>query len=162
MKRTSFVAGLMAAALFAAPAWAEIMVKDPYVRTSTPSSVTGAAFMMLMNTGDTDDRLVSATSSVAGRVELHTHIEDENGVMKMTEVEEGFVVPAGATYPLKRGGDHVMLMGLTEPLEQGAEITITLTFENAGAVEVQVPVDRERKPDHGSMDHSHMDHSSDS
>lgn len=149
-------AGSTAFFLMAAPLVAgEIMVKDPYARSSTPSSVTGAAFLVLMNHGDTDDRLIGAATDVAKRVELHTHKEDANGVMKMMEVEEGFVVPAGGMHALKRGGDHIMMMGLKRPLEQGEEISITLTFEKAGEIEVMVPVDRERKPSHGSMDHSH-------
>lgn len=147
--------GAAALMLGAAPLLAgDIAVKDPYVRTSTPSSVTGAAFMMLVNSGDTDDRLIAASTDVAGRVELHTHIEDANGVMKMTEIEGGIAVPAGEMHHLKRGGDHVMLMGLTRALEQGEEITVTLTFEKAGDITVQIPVDRERKPGHGAMDHS--------
>ena len=129
------------------------------MRSSTPSSKTGAAFLMLMNHGDADDRLIAAETEVANRVELHTHKEDDNGVMKMMEVEEGFVVPAGGMHHLKRGGDHIMLMGLTRPLEQGEEIAVTLTFEQAGEVEVIIPVDRERKPDHGGAGHSH-DHDS--
>ena len=88
------------------------------------------------------------------KVELHTHKQDANGVMQMMEVEEGFVVPANGMHALKRGGDHIMLMGLKRPLEQGEEITVTLTFEKAGEMEVQIPVDRERKPSHGNMNHS--------
>ncbi|WP_238935772.1 copper chaperone PCu(A)C [Sulfitobacter mediterraneus] len=149
-----FTAAYAALFMLAAPAFAgEIMVKDPYARSSTPSSPTGAAFMTLMNHSDQDDRLIAASSDVAGRVELHTHIEDENGVMKMTEVEGGIALPAGEMHALKRGGDHVMFMGLKAPLEQDAEITVTLTFEKAGDMEVKVPVDHTRKPKHGAMSH---------
>jgi copper(I)-binding protein len=152
MKR--FLTAAAAVTLFAAPAFAEIMVKDAYVRSSTPSSVTGAAFMVLMNDGTEDDRLIAATSDVAGRVELHTHIQDANGVMRMTEIEGGIPVPAGSMHMLQRGGDHVMFMGLSAPLEQGSEIAVTLTFEKAGEMQVMIPVDHERKPDHGAMTHS--------
>lgn len=150
---TRFLTAAVAATLLAAPAFAEIIVRDAYVRSSTPSSVTGAAFMVLMNDGAEDDRLIAATSDVAGRVELHTHIEDENGVMKMTEIEGGLNVPAGSMHMLQRGGDHVMFMGLNAPLEQGGAVAVTLTFEKAGDVQVMIPVDHERKPDHGAMKH---------
>lgn len=150
---TLLSAALMTGLLTSTAAWAEIMVKDAYVRSSTPNSKTGAAFMMLMNHSDADDRLISASSDISKRVELHTHIEDENGVMKMTELEDGMTIPAGGMHHLKRGGDHVMFMGLNESLVQGEDITVTLTFEKAGDVEVTIPVDNERKPDHGSMDH---------
>lgn len=149
-----FTAAIAATLLLSSAALAEIMVKDPYVRASTPTSASGAAFMQLMNMGDDDDTLVGASSDVAGRVELHTHTEDANGVMRMGEIEGGIPVPAGETAMLKRGGMHVMFMGLNGPLEQGAEIDVTLTFEKAGDVQVKVLVDHDRKPDHGTMDHS--------
>lgn len=158
-----FTAGATALAISTSTLFAgDIMINDAYARSSTPSSVTGAAFLMLMNHSDTDDRLISASSEVAKRVELHTHEEDANGVMKMMEVEEGFAIPAGGMHALKRGGDHIMFMGLNAPLVQGEEIPVTLTFEQAGEIEVMIQVDLERKPDHGAMDHSTMDHSNDS
>ncbi|MDK3017524.1 copper chaperone PCu(A)C [Pseudodonghicola flavimaris] len=136
-----------AAVAFALPALAgEIMVQDPYVRTSTMMSKSGAAFMVLMNPGDEDDRLVAAASDVAQRVELHTHKEDANGVMRMVEVEEGFPVPAHGSHALARGGDHVMFMGLNRSLAQGDVVTLTLTFEKAGDMTIEVPVDLERTP----------------
>ena len=150
-----FTAGAAALVLSATALIAgDIMIKDAYVRSSTPSSKSGAAFLMLMNHSDSDDRLIAARTDVAKRVELHTHQEDANGVMKMMEIEGGIALPAGGMHALKRGGDHIMLMGLTAPLVQGEEITMTLTFEHAGEVEVSIPVDRERKANHGSMDHS--------
>ncbi|MEL6620815.1 MAG: copper chaperone PCu(A)C, partial [Pseudomonadota bacterium] len=89
---------------------------DPYARAASPSAKAGAAFMMLQNTGDTDDRLIAARTDVAKRVELHTHVETGDGIMKMQEIEGGIALPAGGTHHMMRGGDHVMLMGLTGPL----------------------------------------------
>lgn len=154
---TRFLTAAVAATfLISSSALADIMVKDPYVRSSTPSSPTGAAFMVLMNTGEEDDRLVAAASDVAGRVELHTHTQDANGVMRMSEIEGGIVLSAGGKAVLERGGMHVMFMGLSAPLEQGSEIDLTLIFEKAGEVALKVPVDHERRPDHGNLGHSGM------
>ncbi|MGD9863734.1 MAG: copper chaperone PCu(A)C [Pseudodonghicola sp.] len=150
--KTTLFAAAAAALSFALPALAgDIMVQDPYARASTAMSGSGAAFMMLMNHGDQDDRLVSASSDVAKRVELHTHKEDANGVMRMMEVPEGFPIPAGGMHALARGGDHVMLMGLNRPLAQGDIVTLTLTFEKAGEMTIGVPVDLERQPAAGGM-----------
>ncbi len=147
--------GIAAATLLLAiPALAgdmPITIKDPYARSGAK---TGAAFFVLMNHSGSEDRLISASSDVAKRVELHTHIEDANGVMKMRELEGGIAIPAGGMHALKRGGDHVMFMGLDSPLEQGSTVTVTLTFEQAGDVVVEIPVDNERKDSHGAMDHS--------
>jgi copper(I)-binding protein len=131
----------------------KIMIMDPYMRSSMMAAETGAAFMILENRSDADDRLISASSDIAERVELHTHIEDANGVMQMREVEDGFVIPAGGKHALERGGDHVMFLGLKQPLADGDTVSLTLTFETAGDVVVEVPVDLTRKPDHGKMKH---------
>lgn len=146
---------LIAAATFAfaAPAFAEstIMVQDPYARVSMKSAKSGAAFMGLMNHGAEDDQLIDARSDIAKRVELHTHTENADGVMQMLHVPEGFTIPAGGNHMLMRGGDHVMFMGLTQPLEHGDVVDVILVFEKAGEVAVSIPVDLERKPMHGGQ-----------
>lgn len=165
---TLFKSLLGVAALCAAlPAFAgDIEVKDAYARTSSAMAKSGAAFMVIENTGDADDRLVSAASDVAQKVELHTHMDMGDGVMKMMEVKEGFAVPAHGHHVLARGGDHVMLLGLTRELKQGDMVSVTLTFEKAGEMTIEVPVDLERQDgmqmgggmghDHSKMNHGQM------
>lgn len=152
----SFKSALLAASAaisFTLPAFAaDIMVMDPYARSASASAKTGAAFMMIHNHGQTDDHLIGVSSPAAKKVELHTHIE-EDGVMKMTHVEEGLPLPADGMITMQRGGNHVMFMGLNGPFEQGAVVPVTLIFQNAGEIEIDVPVDLERKP--GSTDHDH-------
>ncbi len=155
--KSSLFAGA-AALSFAMPAFADgIMIHDAYARASSGMSQSGAAFMEIINHSGADDRLIGAASDIAARVELHTHLEDANGVMRMIEVEEGFAVPAGETHALERGGDHVMFMGLTQALEHGDEVELTLTFEEAGDITVTVPVDLERNPmrQGGMQGHGH-------
>ncbi len=158
----SFKSTLMAASaaiVLALPAFADgIMVNDPYARSSSMMSNSGAAFMVIMNHSGQDDHLVGASSAAAKRVELHTHKEDDNGVMRMLHVEEGFVLPKDGVIEMKRGGKHVMFLGLTDALEQDEIVEVTLQFEKAGDVVVQVPVDLKRKPMKGAMDHSKMNH----
>ncbi|WP_298837477.1 copper chaperone PCu(A)C [uncultured Roseobacter sp.] len=137
---------------------ADIIISDAYARVSRPGAPTGAAFMLITNAGDSADRLISVTSDVARRVELHTHIDQGDGIMKMTEIDGGIPLPPGATHKMVRGGDHVMFMGIETPLEQGGEVTVTFTFEHAGDVVVTVPVDNERKADHSAMEHGHKEH----
>lgn len=157
MSLLSKCAPLAVLACAALPALADsIMIMDPYARAASPSAKSGAAFMMIHNQTEQDDRLIAAHTDAAARVELHTHIEKGDGVMQMVEVEEGFPIPAGEKYHLMRGGDHVMLMGLTGPLEQDTTVDVTLVFENAGEVAISIPVDNARKPAaaaHGGHDH---------
>lgn len=139
------------------------MIHDAYVRVSSPMAKTAAGFFHIMNSTDEDDRLIDVSSEVAAKVELHTHKEIGDGVMKMMHVPEGFVVPANGMHALARGGDHVMFMGLNGRLAHGDVVTVTLTFENAGEITLDIPVDLERKDDevmdHSTMDHGSMDHS---
>lgn len=137
-----FKSFLVAATLCAAlPAVAQdIMVDGAYIRSSGAMAKTGAAFMTIHNHGDADDRLIKVASPISKRAELHTHKEDANGVMQMLEVPEGFVIPADSCYELARGGDHVMFLGLNQPLEQGQTVPVTLTFEKAGDMVIEVPV----------------------
>lgn len=135
-----------AAIALAAPALADIEIVDPYARAAMANAKSGAAFMEIVNTGPEDDRLVGADSDIAMKVELHTHIADGNGVMQMVEVKEGFPVPAGGNHLLQRGSDHVMFMGLTRPMTDGETVEVTLHFEKAGDVVVEIPVDLARQP----------------
>ena len=97
--------------------------------------------MVLENSTDQDDRLIAVSSDVAKKIELHTHQQQGDGIMKMIMIEGGIAIPAGQTHALERGGDHVMLMGLTRPLVQGESVVLTLTFEKADPLTVEVPVD---------------------
>ncbi len=160
MKLKSLLAGafVLGLSLPVAAMDALIVIDDAYARTSRPNAPTGAAFMMLRNHAGEDDRLIAVASDVAERVELHTHLEDANGVMRMVEFEDGIAIPAGGTHALARGGDHVMFMGLKRDLVQGETITVTLTFENAGAMTVDIPIDNERKADGHGAHESHGGH----
>lgn len=153
----SFKAFSMATALaisLSVPACAGgILVQDAFARSSGKAARSGAAFMVLMNHTDADDRLIGIQSDAATKVELHTHSEDANGVMKMLHLMEGILVPAGGMHALERGGDHVMFMGLNAPMTQGDLIAVTLVFETAGEIEITVPVDLDRQPKKYKMKH---------
>lgn len=158
LKLTLFSA--LAALTLATSALAEIEIHNAYARSS--NAMAGAAFMVIHNFGVTDDRLVGVTSDAASRVELHTHTEDANGVMRMRRVEDGFDLPAGGDIILQRGENHVMFMGLSQPFGQDATVTVTFQFEVAGDVVVEIPVDQDRvEMDHDGGDHDGHDHGSD-
>ncbi len=128
-----------------------VMITKAFARASaTPTAQTGAAYVSLMNHGEAD-RLVSASTSVARSAEIHKS-EVVDGVMKMTPVET-LELPMHGTLEMKPGGYHIMLMGLAQPLRKGDQIEITLNFEKAGALKVNVPV--------GEVAAAGMDHSMD-
>ena len=154
MSLKSSLLAAIASLVLVTPATAqEIEIHDPYARSASPMAKSGAAFMVIRNTGDAGDRLIGVDSPAAQKVELHTHRE-EDGVMRMIHVEEGFALPAGGEIRMQRGGHHVMMMGLTAPFEQGETIPLTLIFETSGEISLDVPVDLERKPGQGH-EHGH-------
>lgn len=130
---------------FALPAFAQeaITVDGAYARFM-PGSMAGAAFMTIHNHSGTEDRLTGVTSEIAERTELHTHKQGADGTMQMLHVPEGFAIPAEGTHELKRGGDHVMFMGLKQKPADGDTVHVILTFEQAGEVAVDIPVDSKR------------------
>jgi copper(I)-binding protein len=117
-----------------------LRIEGAWARATPPAGKVAGAFVTLVNTGAAPDRLVSAASPVAGRIELHTHIKDGD-VMRMREVEGGIPLPPGDTVKLQPGGLHIMLLGLNQGLAAGSSFSLTLTFENAGSVQVDVPVE---------------------
>ena len=142
MLRTVLVAAICALAVPAAAhefTVGSITVDQPWARASAPTAPAGAAYMVLENTGIEADRLVAASSPVAEVVELHTHTMD-GGIMRMRPVVAMEVAPGEPTV-LRPGGLHVMLIGLTRPLIEGETFPLTLEFEVAGTIEVDVQVE---------------------
>ena len=95
--------------------------------------------MSITNKGAAADRLVSASSPAAEKVQIH-EMTMQNGVMKMRELPNGLPIEAGKTVSLAPGGNHLMLMGLKAPLKQGDKIPLTLNFEKTGKIDVMLDV----------------------
>jgi len=107
-----------------------MLVHDAWTRASPMVDLAGAVFMLIENTTTQDDALIGASSPAATVVELHQSAVSDDGMISMTPVE-AVPVPAGGSAVLEPGGYHVMLIGLVEPLQVGASIEVTLTFEHA-------------------------------
>lgn len=137
-----FAVPAMAAALtfaFAGAAWADgVSVTDGWARARVPTARAGGAYVTLTNTGAAPDALIAAASPVADVVEIHTH-RHVDGVMRMEQVES-VPLPPGETVTFQPGGLHIMLIGLREPLTEGKTFPVTLTFQTAPPVSVDVQV----------------------
>lgn len=123
----------------ASEAPATLRVEGAWARTSPMLELAGAAFMVLVNDGPAAAALVAVSSPAAAMVELHQTTADASGVMTMAPVES-IPVPAGGRTELAPGGYHLMLIGLVEPLVEGATVPLTLTFEGGAVVEVTAVV----------------------
>ncbi len=114
-------------------------IDQAWARATPGSAKTGAAYFSIES--PIDDRLVGLASPVAGKAELHTHIE-ENGMLRMRAVEGGLAIAADRKIALKPGGQlHVMLIDLNRKLRAGDQFPLVLTFEKAGPREVMVKVE---------------------
>ncbi|QFG20225.1 copper chaperone PCu(A)C [Actinomadura sp. WMMB 499] len=107
-------------------------ITDPWVKTVDKGMT--AAFGTITNTTDADVTIVSATTPAAPEIELH-EVVGAGGEMKMQAKQGGFVVPAGGELELEPGGYHIMLMGVTEPIEPGQEVAFTLTLADQSTFE---------------------------
>jgi periplasmic copper chaperone A len=119
----------------------DLAIEHPFATPTLAGTSTGSAyFVALENTGKTADKLVSATTPAAERVEIHTMAVDAKGVMRMREIG-GIALAPGARVEMKPGsGMHLMLIGLKAPLRAGTSFPMTLQFEHAGKVEVSFSV----------------------
>jgi periplasmic copper chaperone A len=117
---------------------AAIAVHEPWARPTSPIATVGAAYMTIMNHGMGPDRLLGASTPVAAEVQLHASLDD-NGVMRMRPVEALEIAPHGSA-KMDPGGMHFMLMQLTAPLVAGSHFPLTLKFERAGEVTVDIVV----------------------
>lgn len=154
--RPIFLALAMAAALSPGlPAWAQdshaghaatspitvgnIEITAPFIRATLPNAPVAGGFLTLTNTGTEDDRLLDVTSAIAKDGQIH-EMAMEGDVMKMRQLTEGLVIPAGETVALEPGGYHLMFMGLNQPLVEGETVSVTLTFEKADEITIDLPV----------------------
>lgn len=117
---------------------AGLVVHDAWARPTSPIATVGAAYLTISNHGMATDRLLGASSPVAVEVQLHGSTDD-NGVMRMRPVDALEIAPHGSA-TMDPGGMHFMLMELSAPLVAGSRFPLTLKFEHAGEVTVDVLV----------------------
>lgn len=125
---------------------AGLEIKHIYATATAPGQPHGAVFIkQVKNKAGTSDRLVGGKAAVSKSVEVHQMVMDQN-VMKMREIP-GIEIPAKGHVSMDRGakeGYHLMLMNLTRPLADGERFPMTLIFQQAGALEVEVEVVKAR------------------
>lgn len=143
MKNIKWMVALLFAALLisACGKTGEFKVMDAWARPAA-SGDNGAVYFIISNATDTDDRLLSVSTDVASAAEVHVSMMDSNGVMSM-QMQEAFAIPAQQEVIFKPGGLHVMLIGLSQDLNIGDTISLTLNFEAAGSITVQAPIEEQ-------------------
>jgi periplasmic copper chaperone A len=137
-----FLAALLLSASLAAQAHSfergDVQVRHPWSRETPPAAKIGVAFMEIRNRGSTADRLLGASTAAASRVEMHV-TRRENDVVRMRQVES-FEIPGRQRVELRPGGGHLMLVDLAQPLKKGDRVPMTLRFERAGELQIELEV----------------------
>jgi len=141
----------------------DLVLSQAWSRATPGSAKVASGYLTIENKGTTPDRLLGASTDVAGSAAVH-EMAMANGVMTMRPLQGGLVVPPSATVKLTPGSNHLMLTGLKRPLKQGENISMTLEFEKAGKIAVTFnvlgvgspgPAGTE-KAGMGGMDHGKM------
>ena len=156
-----YIIAALVISLFGANAFAghdDIHIHDVTIRATTPNAGATAVYAMIHNHGDEQDRLVGGHVSFAKKVEIH-EMKLDGDVMRMREIEGGLVIPSDGMAHLKKGGNHMMVMGLSEPIKLDGAYEVTFSFEKAGDITVPAVVISLSGKVTGTHDHKGHDHS---
>ena len=115
-----------------------IEVREAFARATIGQATSGVVYLTIVNHASGPDRLMSASTPVAARTDLHMTVRDGD-VVRMRRLET-INIEAGGTVAFEPGGAHVMLSGLAAPLREGESFELTLEFETAGPMTLEVPV----------------------
>lgn len=132
---------MMMVAAYAEASAQDIRLIDGYAYPPIGGGGVAVAYVTLENTSQQDRSIVSATSDTVSMIELHEHIQDGD-VLKMRKVDS-IMLPAGQRVEMKPGGLHLMLMGVTEPMNPGDELKAKLQLDE-GSQEITIPVKARR------------------
>src|SRR6185436_2643140 len=134
------IAAALTAFVSSSPAAAhDIAVRQAWSRATPKAAKVAGGYLSIENRGVQPDRLLSASSGAAAKVEIH-QMSMQDGIMTMRPRDDGLAVPPDATVTLAPGGDHIMFVGLTAPFEEGQRVPVSLNFERAGRIEASFDV----------------------
>jgi copper(I)-binding protein len=143
------LATVLLVAALSTPALAQVKIEGAWARPTVPGQQAGGGFMTLHSAAA--DRLLGGTTPAAERLELHT-MAMEGDVMRMRQIDR-IEMPAGQRVELKPGGLHVMFIGLKQPLAVGSKVPVTLKFEKAGELKIEMTVASRPPPAAGHANH---------
>ena len=116
-----------------------LVVLQSRATASLPGAGNSAVYLTIHNAGSQADRLLSASSPQAAKVEMHATMMMSGGMAKMHSLS-AIDVPLGGTVSMAPGGTHLMVTGAKQPLQAGGKLSLTLQFEKAGAMTIAVPI----------------------
>ncbi|MGY2238101.1 copper chaperone PCu(A)C [Pseudomonas gingeri] len=158
LKNALFLMALMLPACFAHAhefKVGDLQITHPWSQELPPNAPTVAAYFVIHSQGATPDRLTGVDSPIAKKAELHEHVM-QGDLMKMQQVP-GVDIPAKGEVKFAPMAYHVMLLDLKDrsQLQDGKHFPLTLHFEKAGSVTVEVAVQKQAPATAGDTEHQH-------
>lgn len=130
-----------------------LQFSNAWVRATPPNAAVAGAFLSIENTSAKADRLLSASTDAAAKVEIH-EMKMDGELMQMRQLSDGLTIPAKQAVALKPGGIHLMLIAPKQPFAAGQKVTITLVFEKAGKRTLEFAVSKQA-PGDSAAGHTH-------
>jgi len=116
-----------------------IVLSDYAMRAALGNNLSTAAYVTIKNAGSLNDRLLGASCACASSATLHT-MQMKGSVMEMDEAPQGFPLRPGEVLTFRPGGNHIMLTGLKSHPKEGDKVAVSLVFEKAGVITIEMPV----------------------
>jgi copper(I)-binding protein len=118
----------------------DLTLSGAFTRATLPNAPVGGGYVTITNNGTDADRLIGAESVFSPDVQVHEMAVIDD-VMQMSQLPDGLEIPAGETVTLAPGGLHLMFMQISQPFVEGETVPVTLTFEHAGEIEIELAVE---------------------
>ena len=128
---------------------------NAWIRATPPNANVAGGFVEIRNSGKSADRLLSASSDIAERVEIH-EMKMAGEFMQMRQLTDGLVIPSGQSVQLKPGSYHMMLIAPKRTIAEGQKVAITLVFEKAGKRTLEFTAAKQAPKTDAGMSHDHM------
>jgi copper(I)-binding protein len=134
----SFIGFFGRATPFAEKQNSVVVVEQAYVRATIPGTSHSSSYMAIVNQGETELTLLSASSDISPRIEMHQHTMID-GMMRMRKLDT-IIIKSKSRVKLQPSGLHLMIFDVKKPLKAKQSIDLTLNFSNNVSVTIQAPI----------------------
>jgi periplasmic copper chaperone A len=114
-------------------------VEGATVRLPAVAGNPGAGYFTLHG-GPVDDRLMSVSSPLAVRSEMHDMKMGDHMMMSMSVIDGGVALPAGGLVRFSSGSKHLMLFDISPKVAAGGKMPLVLAFASGAKLQTDAEV----------------------
>ena len=130
-----------------------LLISDFWIKPTIGNHKMTSGYLTIENTNNIDERLVSLTSEISKKTQLHDMVV-QNDIIMMKHLLGGVVIKANSKVTFRPGSYHIMFMKLTKPLIVMDKYQVTLRFKNSGSLIISMPV-LSKKSNNKTKKHHH-------